>query len=131
MARSKSNTQVKVTAVRSDFVAHGSEQHARMLNIRPANGEDDPDLVHKEQTFIDFTRYGFQASDRFLKATLIQKVNEWENPPQTPQSDDPTAPNYAPAMFDPDDYEGNEFTEEELQAAVATLVRAGYLPAVR
>lgn len=96
MARSKKQEQ------RGDYVPHGSDRHASMLMLRKAEKHDDQDLVIDGWTLADLTAYGPNATDRFLKNVLAGKVKELNAAPETPQSEDPFAPNYAPPMFDPD-----------------------------
>lgn len=76
---------------KSDFVQHGSEQHAQLLGLRKAVKEDT--LQYHSWTLQDFTIFGPNAREEFIKAQLISKVNELENPP--------TVPTGAPPMWTP------------------------------
>lgn len=90
----------KASGVRSDFVEHGSEQHAALLGLRTAT-EDDK-IVHKGYALMDVTAYGPTAREDFLETVLRQRVSELMHPPAVPQSKNATEPDYAPDMHRPE-----------------------------
>ena len=102
---------------RSDFVAHGSERHAQLLRLRKATKEDDESLIFEGWTLQDFTEYGPNATDKYLKAILMQRVRELNAKP--------TVPTNAPEMFDPESFRLQSTTQTEIDEAIQTLKRAG------
>lgn len=120
MARKATNNGVK-----SDYIEHGSDRHAQLLNLRKSSKDDDPELIFGGWTFMDFTMYGAQANQNFLKAILRQRVGELNSKPPIPQSDDRSKDNYAPPMFDPDSYRKQAVSTSEVEEAIETLRRAG------
>ena len=103
-----------------DFVAHGSEQHANLLQIRPATDEDKYVVKGKggkSWTLMDTTAFGPQATEAYITEVLRQKVSELDaGPPQT-QSEDPWAPGYCPPMIvPPEERERVAVTLEQMEA---------------
>jgi hypothetical protein len=82
-----------------DYVEWGSERHVALLGLRKADEGDE--IQHEGFALVDMTAYGVQATPAYLKEILHQKVSTLNTPPTPPQSDDLTAPNYAPRMFVP------------------------------
>jgi hypothetical protein len=88
--------------VQYDYIAHGSDEHAQWLGIRKATKGDDPDLVIEGWTLVDISPYGVTGWQKDTKrALLAQKVSEFLTPPPEVQSEDRTAPGYAPTMWAP------------------------------
>ncbi len=85
----------------TDFVKHGSDQHAALLGLKKA-GKDDEFQI-EGWTLIDTTMFGPQVTDRYLSEVLRQKVATLKSPPPLPQSEDPRRPNYAPKLWVPND----------------------------
>ncbi len=67
---------------RKDFVAHGSPEHAALLGLKKAAKDDE--LEYEGYTLVDLTVYGPNASDKFLRAMLVQRVNELKSKPAVP-----------------------------------------------
>lgn len=85
---------------RSDFVEHGSEQHAAIIGLRKAMDEDAFSL--EGWTLVDQTAFGVQATEAYLREVLRQKVSVLNaGAPPKPQSKDPFETNYAPTMWTP------------------------------
>ena len=84
---------------RADYIAQGSDKHATFLGLVRAN--EDETLACDGWTLLDSTLYGPNVTEKFLERILAQKVNELNTPMPTPQSKDPTAPNFAPVLWDP------------------------------
>ena len=85
----------------TDFIKHGSPEHAAILGLRKATEKDDIKL--DGWTLIDMTAFGPQATEAYLKEVLRQKVSELKSgAPGEPQSVDPRKPNYHPPMWNPD-----------------------------
>ena len=88
----------------TDYVEHGSEQHAAILLLRPAH-EGDPyvqeDSQGRKWTLVDVTAFGPQATEAYIKEVLRQKVSALDSPIPETQSEDPFAPDYAPPMWTP------------------------------
>jgi len=84
---------------RRDHIEHGSEQHAAMIGLRRAGGEDTYQV--DGWTLADITAFGPAARPEFLEQVLRQKVAVLTSPVPVLQSDDPNAPNYAPPMWMP------------------------------
>ena len=82
-------------------IEHGSDEHAQMLGLRKATDDDDPQLVMEGWTLENIIDFGPTAELRYLKAILHQRVTELTTPPQMPQNEDRTEPNYAPPMWRP------------------------------
>jgi len=85
---------------RPDYIERGSDQHAGLLGLRKAT-EDDGDLVYEGWTLQDPNMLGPTATERAIRTVLRQKVTELKQPMPDYQSDDPTAPFYAPPMMLP------------------------------
>ena len=86
--------------VQTDYVARGSDLHAKMLGLRKAI-DGDP-IVYEGLTFEDLTQFGPGAQEWFIKQSLGQRVREFQGDVPAPQSEDRWAPNYAPPMFNPE-----------------------------
>ena len=84
----------------TDYVEHGSDQHALMLGLRKA--KDGEPFVVDGWTFASLTQFGAAARDFYIQQMLEERVGELRMPMGKPQSEDRWAPNYAPAMFDPE-----------------------------
>ena len=82
---------------RPDYIAQGSDKHATFLGLVKAN--EDETLACDGWTLLDSTLYGPNVTEKFLERILAQKVNELNTPIPTPQSTDPTAPHFAPVMW--------------------------------
>lgn len=87
---------------RPDYIAHGSDEHAAWLGIRPAKKGDDPDLVIEGYTLEDSNPYGvigwtLEAKREFLR----QKVSGFLTKPPPVQSEDPRLPGFAPPLWLP------------------------------
>ena len=88
----------------TDYVERGSEQHAAVLLLRPAQEGDAyvrEDSQGRKWTLIDTTTFGPQATEAYIREVLRQKVAELDTPMPAVQSDDPFAPGYAPPMWTP------------------------------
>jgi len=83
----------KDTQHNADYVPHGSPDHAAILGLRKATGEDA--LERDGWTLIDMTAFGPQATEAYLREVLRQKV-------ATLKAGVPTIPPNAPALFDPE-----------------------------
>jgi len=84
---------------RPDYVERGSDQHAALLGLKAAGGEE---ISLDGWTFEDVTQYGPAATKDFLMATLRQKVSELTSPMPIMQSADPRRPHFAPPIWTPD-----------------------------
>jgi hypothetical protein len=84
----------------TDYVPFGSEQHMGLLGLRKAEKGDDPAIVHDGFTFADVSVFGPMTSERWLRVTLVGKVNELKTRP--------TVPADAPSMFTPVHSEADE-----------------------
>jgi hypothetical protein len=84
---------------RLDYVERGSAKHATILGLEP-----DPSSPLKWR-LADVTQYGPSVTDRFLDDVLHQKISDLTSKVPEPQSDDRSAPNYAPKMWMPKDEE--------------------------
>jgi len=84
---------------RADYIKQGSDKHATFLGLVRAN--EDETLVCDGWTLLDSTLYGPNVTEKFLERILAQKVNELNTPMPMPQSKDPTAPHFAPVLWDP------------------------------
>jgi hypothetical protein len=85
----------------TDYVEHGSEQHAAIIGLRLAGGEDTyvrEDSQGRKWTLVDVTAFGPQVTEAYIREVLRQKVSTLDAPPLEVQSDDPFAPNYAPPL---------------------------------
>lgn len=84
-----------------DYVAQGSKEHADLLGIRPA--EETDVITYKGMALDDATQWGPFASEMYIKAQLIFKVNEFDGGA-------PKVPETAPRLFVPvdmrDQFEG-------------------------
>jgi len=80
-----------------DYVEHGSDRHAGLLDLKKAEKDDDPQL--DGWALADMTMWGPTATDKFLMQMLRQKVNELHSKPPVMQSEDPFAPHYAPPIW--------------------------------
>jgi hypothetical protein len=81
-----------------DHIAHGSDQHAAVLGLIPDKTNE---LGYR---LIDPTLFGPQATQGYLNEVLRQKVATLKaGIPPIPQSKSPDKPNYAPALWVPDD----------------------------
>ncbi len=80
----------------TDFVPHGSAQHAQMLGLVK---DDKAPLGYR---LADITMFGPQATQAFLDEVLRQKLATLKAPPAAPQSENPREPNYAPPMWTPE-----------------------------
>lgn len=88
--------------VQLDYIEHGSDEHAAHIGIRKAKKGDDPELVIEGWTLVDPHPYGvFGWALEYRREHLRQKVSGFLTKPPTVQSDDPSAPNYAPAPWMP------------------------------
>lgn len=126
MARTTNNSRKTANnGKRPDFVEFGSERHAALLRLRKATKDDDQELVIGGYTLANIAEYGPNATTRFLKTILMQRINELNSTPEIPQSEDRSKPNYAPPMFDPDELANEQVSQSELQQAFETLKRAG------
>jgi len=76
----------------TDYIEHGSQEHAGLLGLRKAAKEDNLEL--NSWTLEDMTAYGPQATMDFLKEVLRQKVSELTGPA-------PKVPDNAPPMWEP------------------------------
>ena len=88
----------------TDYVEHGSEQHAAVLLLRPAREGDayvQEDSQGRKWTLVDTTAFGPQATEAYLREVLRQKVSELDAPMPEIQSEDPLAPGYRPPMWQP------------------------------
>jgi hypothetical protein len=84
--------------VQTDYVKHGSPQHAAILGIV----EDKTNSLGYR--LLDATAFGPQATQAYLDEVLRQKVAELKaGEPPYPQSEHPGRPNYAPALWVPTD----------------------------
>jgi hypothetical protein len=83
-------TKRKTDQHQTDFVPHGSDQHAALLGLR--KGEDG------EWVLDDPTIYGPAARPEFLEHVLRQKVAALNTPPEIPDN--------APDMDIPPDQRG-------------------------
>ena len=105
MAKKKSRIKVHRDGFRqTDYVEHGSEQHAAVLLLRPAREGDayvQEDSQGRQWTLLDTTAFGPQATEAYIREVLRQKVSELDTPPSAVQSEDPFEPHYAPPMWTP------------------------------
>ena len=83
-----------------DYVAFGSDLHARLLGLRKSI-EGDPFTVDG-WALEDPTQYGASAEEWFVKQKLAERVSELTTPMPEYQSEDRWADFYVPPMFDPD-----------------------------
>jgi hypothetical protein len=90
----------KAKPTNPDYVKHGSDRHAALLGLVPA--EKDDELQHEGWALGDLTLYGPMARPEFLTQMLKQKVNELCSPTPEMQSEDPSKPFYAPPIWEPD-----------------------------
>ena len=84
----------------SGGIKHGSEAHAALLGLRKATGDDK--IQHEGWAFADLTQFGFNFRDEVVMDFLRQRVSELTTPPQMPQDEDPTKPNYLQPMWTPE-----------------------------
>ena len=77
-----------------DYVQPGSLEHANLLGIR-VEVETDA-ITYKGMALMDATVWGPFATEMYIKAQLIFKVNEFEAGP-------PSVPENAPELFVPRD----------------------------
>lgn len=102
-----------------DFIEFGSEQHANLLQIRPAR-DGDKYVVEgadgRKWSLMDATAYGPQATGDYIQEVLRQKVSEFETPAPEIQSDDPWLPGYAPRMIvPPEERDRLSYSLEEME----------------
>lgn len=90
---------VEEKPAQTDYVAHGSDEHAALLGLKKA-GEDDKFAVDG-WTFEDVTAFGANARPDYIEQVLRQKVSSLRAPMPEPQSKDPKAPHFAPLMWKP------------------------------
>lgn len=102
---------------RADYIEVGSERHVAWLGLREATSQEiavaekreaanEVGLVYESHdgtayVLQDITAFGITVEAAVLKAILMQKVHELAPTPAL-QSDDPTAPNYAPSIWVPE-----------------------------
>lgn len=78
----------------TDYVAHGSLQHANLLGLRKVEAGEVTDLILEGWTLADPTAPGPQVTDTYLRELLRSKVSVL-------QSGKPVVPPGAPPMFVP------------------------------
>jgi len=61
-------------AKQTDFIEHGSKEHAAFLGLKKAQDKDPYQC--EGWTLVDITQYGPAARPEFLQAILQQKVAE-------------------------------------------------------
>lgn len=83
----------------TDFVEHGSDQHAALLGLKKATNGDKPQL--DGWTLEDITSWGPAATPEYLEQTLRQKVNELTAKMPKTQSRDPREAHFAPVLWRP------------------------------
>jgi hypothetical protein len=82
----------------SDFVEHGSDQHAALLGLvkEPSSPTG--------YRLSDGTAFGPQATQGYLDEVLRQKISTLKSgQPEYPQSQDPSKPGFAPSLWVPVD----------------------------
>jgi hypothetical protein len=90
-----------VKTKRPDYVEPGSARHAALLGLREAT--DDDEIQYDGWALQDVNLLGIAATDRAIREVLRQKVTSLTSKTPVIQSDDPTAPGYAPPIWMPDD----------------------------
>lgn len=83
MATNKGRAKNPAEPKQTDYIPHGSEQHADLLSIRKALEGDEP--VYKGYALADVTMYGPNATAAFLLNVLRQKVAELQARPSVPE----------------------------------------------
>lgn len=88
-----------------NYIEHGSRKHAALLGIVQVGKQKQPDGVHVADGYklVDGTMFGAHARPEFLAEVLRQKVSELKTKQPKRQSVDPRKPNYAKALWTPDD----------------------------
>ena len=85
----------------TDYVAHGSDEHAGMIGLRKATKDDPEAHVYEGWTLADLTLWGPAATEIFLRRVLMSKVNELKAKVPKVQSQNSREANYAPPMWTP------------------------------
>jgi len=105
MAKANSRRREYIAAgkkvVQTDYVEHGSDDHAHLLGLRPATKDDE--FQDAGWAFEDATQFGAAAQPFFIKAQLHMRVSELTAPKPPVQDRDPLETGYAPPMFNPSD----------------------------
>lgn len=94
---------------RPDFIAHGSERHAMLLGLKKIDEHTPEEYAYEGMTLQDLTTPLLRShgSKEYVKELLRQRVDSWmSGPPPAPQSVNPRAPHYAPAMWQPSPLDG-------------------------
>ena len=94
------DSQPRRAVEQTDYVKHGSDEHAALLGLKKASESDDPQV--DGWALEDITQFGPTVTPAFLAQWLRQKVNELTMQVPEPQSTDPRAPNFAPRLWRPD-----------------------------
>lgn len=89
----------KAMPEQTDFVEPGGDNHMQLLGLRKALETDD--IVHEGYAFEDVTQFGAVVSERFLRQTLISRVNLLRAKFPEIQSEDRMRPGYADPMVVP------------------------------
>lgn len=92
----------------SDYIEHGSDEHASFLGLRIWE-KGDPESIKvtskkdptKAWILSDMTMFGPAATEAYLREVCRQKVAELEAGMPIIQSVDPHAPNYAEPLWVP------------------------------
>jgi len=85
----------------TDYVEHGSDQHAALLGLQKAKESDK--TQYEGWILADAAEYiRMDPTGRLEEYTLQQKVNELTTPLPEVQSESPQKPHYAPLRWDPD-----------------------------
>lgn len=85
----------EIVETQHDFIAHGSVEHQKILNVRPVEKGETPAHVHKGYTFADENVayvLGPATRPEYVQGLLQSAVNELLTPPTVPPG---------PAMWKP------------------------------
>lgn len=100
----------------TDFIEHGSEDHAGILGLEPCDKNDSTPYKRQDKQgcwwrLADPYGYaGIGAEPEYIQEVLRQKISELDSSMPEIQSDDPFAPGYAPPMYVPPEL--NPYTGE-------------------
>ncbi len=73
-----------MSAKQKDFVEFGGERHALLLGLRKAAKDDAEEATYKGWALVDPTAWGPNARPEFIRAQLVQRVNELMTKPSVP-----------------------------------------------